>query len=257
MLPRKTLLKLAALCLAAALAAGLVSPKLGKRSGHDQGDLVLVSLPFAPGGTTAVTPFHSPTGREAEQSSRRLAGLIKATRKGNTQAANTLAAELIPFYQRLFVKVVPHSHDRDEVVQSAVIHVLDRLDRFDGRHCRAAGWLRTLGLRLALTFRREARRHRCLGLIPEGAAAASPDPGPLEEVLKQDLVEKVRLALARLPDEDRLLVQLRILEDRTLEEVGRALGMGTSTVWAHCRRSLARLAPELARQLDLPTPEPA
>lgn len=56
-----------------------------------------------------------------------------------------------------------------------------------------------------------------------------------------DLRLDLQAALARLPDLDRVIVVMRYLEDRPVEEVATALGMRSGTVRARASRAVAKL----------------
>lgn len=73
----------------------------------------------------------------------------------------------------------------------------------------------------------------------------SPRPSPLDDALDAERQRVLRAAIEELPTQMRSCVLLRVVHDRTIEEVARALRLAPGTVKAHLHAARARLKPRL------------
>lgn len=71
-------------------------------------------------------------------------------------------------------------------------------------------------------------------------------PAPHEQLERRQLAERVRLAMGRLPDKERRLLELYYFQDQTLEQAGSSMGLSKS--WTS--RLHARAIALLREQLD-------
>jgi len=127
-------------------------------------------------------------------------------------------------------------HLLEDVVQDALLRVLDQLDRFEGRS-RFTTWVTTIAVRVALTeLRRRRWKDVSLDELTAGAEVALPDPTDAEsdperkaaqlrilrvmhEILERELSERQRIAI---------VAELRGMPQ---QEVGRRLGSTRNAVY--------------------------
>jgi len=118
-------------------------------------------------------------------------------------------------------------------------------------------WLRELLLnsltdferRYQQTGKRQVRRERTLGDraawaapgIPRGAANLTPSG----QVMRQEEVDLALSALARLPDEYRLVITMRYQENRSFDEIGILLGRTANAARKLLLRALERVQHDL------------
>lgn len=107
-------------------------------------------------------------------------------------------------------------------------------------------WLRRVTSHRCIDrLRREARRvERSTADPPEQSV-----PPATRDVL---LAERLRLHVAELPADARLVVTLRYQEDLTPLEIAEVLEMSVNTVKSHLRRSLDELREKVAQQREWP-----
>ncbi|MGH2349420.1 MAG: RNA polymerase sigma factor [bacterium] len=94
------------------------------------------------------------------------------------------------------------------------------------------------------------RNHRLLAALAAPPAPASPDSAAPDEdpAVRAEQRAIVAAALAALPPEDRLAVQLYVVDDMPAEQVARALGYpGPKTVYNRVYRALSTLRARLAQ----------
>jgi RNA polymerase sigma-70 factor (ECF subfamily) len=71
---------------------------------------------------------------------------------------------------------------------------------------------------------------------------ATPAGGPLDALLEAERLQKLRSAMAALPEQMRRCLHLRVVQEMTINEIATALGLAPNTVKAHlfqARRTLA------------------
>ena len=144
--------------------------------------------------------------------------------------------------------------DPSDVVQDVLAEADRRLDRYvRQRPIPFYHWLRRPAWdRLANQHRRHVRAGRRGVTREEGAAWSLPDSsaaelaqrlvasedGPSAAMQRDEMRDRVRAALAALPDQDREVLALRYLEELSAREVGAVLGIAEG---AAKKRALRRL----------------
>ena len=135
-------------------------------------------------------------------------------------------------------------HWAEDLAQETLVEAWRSLARFDGR-CRFSTWLYGILRHRFLKGRRRLDAARlsaadalgqvpCTASTPERSAEVSEDAG------------RVRRAVASLPEEHRLVVELRFFAGATLDEIAAALGCPLGTVKSRLHYALEKL-----RQMNL------
>ena len=79
---------------------------------------------------------------------------------------------------------------------------------------------------------------------------ASPDPSPEENLSSQEFYEKLREAIADLPEAFRTTIILREIEDLPYEQIAEMTGVSLGTVKSRIARARARLQTQLQNYLN-------
>ena len=145
---------------------------------------------------------------------------------------------------RIQVAIRQYALDDDDVndlLQECWIQILNRLDSFrrDGSF---AAWAITVSKNVARKAWRKRKRGEAAAVLLEHARqAVDHAPGP-DEALNLRLQRRVlREALARLPDRERDVVVLRLLEGRSAADAAAALGVSVRAARAALERAMHRL----------------
>src|SRR6266849_6328561 len=153
--------------------------------------------------------------------------LVLRARQGDREALDDLCARYLPRLQRWAHGRLPSwargALDTHDLVQDTFMQVLQRLDQFEPRHEGAfQGYLRQA---LFNRVRDEIRRVQRRGPpAPLDTARPAPDPSPLEEAIGRETLDRYEAALARLKDDDREAIILRVELGYPFAEIVTALG---------------------------------
>ena len=170
--------------------------------------------------------------------------LIDRAQAGEAIAFERLAEQHAAPLWRCALALGKDSHWAEDLVQETLVEAWRSLARFDGR-CRFSTWLYGILRHRFLKGRRHQNAARlsasnalgqepCTAWPPDRSAEASED------------AQRVRRAVASLPEEHRLVVELRFFAGATLDEIAAALGCPLGTVKSRLHHALEKL-----RQMNL------
>ncbi|MBV8950141.1 MAG: sigma-70 family RNA polymerase sigma factor [Actinobacteria bacterium] len=162
---------------------------------------------------------------------------------GDEQALCECYDQFSSFVYGLAFRVIGDARAAEDVTQDVFLHLWERPEAFDPGRGALRTWLGTLAHRRAVDHvrREEARRRRA------AREAAQPNCTPDVEEMAFALVaaERVRAALATLPEQQREAIELAYFGGKTYREVGVALGIPEGTAKSRLRLGLRRIADAL------------
>jgi RNA polymerase sigma-70 factor, ECF subfamily len=170
--------------------------------------------------------------------------LIDRAKAGEATAFERLAGQHAAPLWRCAMTLGKDSHWAEDLAQETLVEAWRSLARFDGR-CRFSTWLYGI---LRHRFLKGRRRQHAAALSASDAlgqeqcTACSPD---CSAETSEDAL-RVRRAVASLPEEHRLVVEMRFFAGATLEEIAAALGCPLGTVKSRLHYGLEKL-----RQMNL------
>jgi RNA polymerase sigma factor (sigma-70 family) len=190
---------------------------------------------------------NSPAQAINEQSTMEL--LIRV-RHGDDEAAEALLARCLPPLKRWAHGRLPvgarGTLDTDDLVQSAVLQLLKRIDRFEPHHVGAMqAYLRQSVINRIRDEVRRVARQPTLAALPEDVPSHA--MSPLERAIQNEAYFHYREALDRLRSRDRALVVGRIELQWSLDEIVERFGFRSA---AAARVAVARAVRRLALALD-------
>jgi len=150
-------------------------------------------------------------------------------------------------WSRLFVSIAHHAlGDRaraEDCVHDALLRVWRAPNRFEGNRAMLKAYLAASVRNEALAIlrsqgRRDARELRAARLVPE----TSVDPPVVDPVE----AERLRAALARLPEEQRIALELAYYGNKTHVQISEQLGAPLGTVKSRIAMAIRKLHAELA-----------
>lgn len=141
-----------------------------------------------------------------------------------------------PLVYRCAWKILRNQHDSEDIVQEVFSHAWASSE-FAKVHNKA-GWLRCVTTRRALNC---LRRKKSVEL---GEFDFASDCNRVSEVESAELQMAVRLAISRLPEQQRVAFSLRYFEEMSNAEIAQQLGITPSAVSSalhSARQTLARI----------------
>jgi RNA polymerase sigma-70 factor (ECF subfamily) len=169
--------------------------------------------------------------------------LVTRARRGDLAALESIVGRYQPALTRFAHGRVPASArglvDTCDVVQSAIINTLARLDSIDVTpRGSLLAYLRRAVLNLVRDQIRRAQRRPATGTFPLDLVAGDRDP--LDDVIGRETLERYEWALTRLPADQQEAFLMRMEMDCGYREIAEALGRPT----AESARMLVRRAVE-------------
>jgi RNA polymerase sigma-70 factor (ECF subfamily) len=173
--------------------------------------------------------------------------LIARARRGDPSAFE----EIVRLYQRRVYGValrIVRAHDvADDVTQEAFLRAWRSIDRFElGRPF--GPWVCRIAANLALNHVRSPRA-REEGLPDGHAETRTSAAGPLGALLDAEGATVLERAMAQLPQEQRAVLVLRVVEELSYAEIAETLGISPGTVMSRLFRARERLAQALSPYL--------
>ncbi len=197
------------------------------------------------GGSARASVGKEQDPQQPDPPARKVGGVDEATLTGRARAGDRDAfGELVRRYgdqaRRVARAVLQDPEDADDAAQDAFLSALVKLEQYDPS--RPFGpWLMRI-VANAATDRRRRRRVRQAEALDEGLIAGGQRPDAVAE--RELLGERLRQALAELPERRRMAVVLFDVEGYSHAEIGGILGMPEGTVRSevfHARRRLRTL----------------
>jgi RNA polymerase sigma-70 factor (ECF subfamily) len=172
-----------------------------------------------------------------------IADLTTLAATGQPAAVDSLLRRIRPMVVRYcrarLGQVAWNDQAADDVAQEVCMAVLSALPQYRDIGRPFAAFVFGIASHKVADARRSAARLA----IPTEAVPDGPDdqPGPEETVVASLEAQRARALLARLPDQQRRLLALRVLTGLSAEETGEALGMTAGAVRVAQHRALTRL----------------
>ena len=142
----------------------------------------------------------------------------------------------------MLVRILRDTSAAEEVLQDLFLQLWRGASRFDASRGSLAAWLLVIGRNRALSRLRGKGRHEILADSEEFSIEAVPSSGNLEdEVARMQLMERLRGAMAALPQEQREAVELAYFEGMTQTEIAARVGCPLGTVKSRVRAAMQTL----------------
>ena len=179
--------------------------------------------------------------------------LIRRFLTGDERAYDQLVLRHHPFVVRLARRYVGDVSAAEDVAQEVFLRLYHNAAQFRVPKS-FRGWLATIASRLALNELRTRRRKRWVPrstlkrdeLQDEWTPGTTESENPSEELLRQERIEAVRDALAKLPHRQRVALTLQRFESWGLEEIGATLELSVPAVKSLLHRGRVKLGELLA-----------
>jgi RNA polymerase sigma-70 factor, ECF subfamily len=177
------------------------------------------------------------------------AAVLARARQGDSEAFRALVERHSRTVFRLAFRMTGNEQDAEDVVQEAFLRAYRQLGRFESR-ANFGTWLYrivancSVDLMRSKQARHDQTRSESLDEAIEMPATDSPTPERLAQ--SAEIQRRVQAALGELSPLERAAFTLRHYEGRSIDEIGHALGLGTSAAKHSVFRAVKKLRAALA-----------
>jgi len=168
--------------------------------------------------------------------------LVEQAQHGRGEAFNELFRRHQDRITNAVYRFCGNAEDAADIAQRAFINAWRKIGGFKG-DAAFSTWMYRIAFNQARSFRREQGRRPAVPLTGrenEFIREPSTEGPPEARMESEDLHRKVHLALQKLDDEDRQVIVLKDIEDRSYDEIASILGVPKGTIRSRLHR--ARLA---------------
>ena len=174
--------------------------------------------PEAGGGKTVALPTQ-------QQGASGSTGVLARARSGDNEAWGELYRQYGAQIFRFCRRTLPTREDAEDATMEIFVKVREKLGQYDPSRPLGA-WLYKVATNHCwdVLRRRRVRQDLETGEV-ESLPLEHPDPGQLEQVVRERSNREVRQALEKLPSRSRLALVLRYYSDLSYDEIAEALGV--------------------------------
>ncbi len=174
---------------------------------------------------------------------------IRESKRGNTAAFNHLVLRWEKTVYNLALRMLQDEDEASEATQEVFLRAFKSIRRFRGR-ARFSTWLYRIAGNLCLTRlrRRPQAAHYSLDTDAQSPLVEKrlrQNQSQDNSLLQRERRDKVHQALQRLSDPQRLVVELKVFQDRSFQEVAAITGVPMSTAKSRFYASLEILRKSL------------
>ncbi|MEM8886442.1 MAG: sigma-70 family RNA polymerase sigma factor [Bacteroidota bacterium] len=178
--------------------------------------------------------------------------LVAAAQRGENKAFETLLKKYRKAVYYLLLKMVKNADDAEDLTQEAFAKAFNSIEKFDSKFAFST-WLFRIATNNCIDFIRKKRVQTIsIDSSIEGDDGSSmrfdvkdENLDPNETMLKQQRKRYLNMAIERLPEKYRTLVELRYFRELSYEEVATELSIPLGTVKAQLFRARELLNQEL------------
>lgn len=156
---------------------------------------------------------------------------VRQVRAGDKDAFRVLVERHSRSIFRLAYRMTGREQDAEDLVQETFLRAFQQLDRFEARSSFGT-WLYRIAVNCSLDLlRKRQQREEPLDSMEAEREVTRMANGPLPDrlVFSTEIQGRVEAALDRLTPTERAAFVLRHFEEMPIKEVGRTLGLGTSS----------------------------
>lgn len=161
---------------------------------------------------------------------------VRACQRGEREAFDRLVERYQRDVYRLCYRYLNNHHDAHDLAQETFLRAYRSIGSFRGDSAFAT-WLYRIAVNACLNFRARWRAER--EELPENLSDGA--PGAPDRIERDELSQRVRKAVSRLPEKQRATLILKIYHELTHEQVARILGSSVGTVKANLFHALGNL----------------
>jgi RNA polymerase sigma-70 factor, ECF subfamily len=196
------------------------------------------------------TPVRAATGEEHPREAI-LRTCVSRISEGSEDALATLYDNTSSFVYGIALRVLGHPPDAEEVTLDVYSQIWRSASGFESQRGTVLGWLTSIARSRAIDRLRSRRSKSQQHEVEIVSEQVSPAPSPEDATAAGEQRERVRAALAALPDAQRQLIELACFSGYTHSELALRTGLPLGTIKTRLRLGLSRLRELLAADGEL------
>jgi RNA polymerase sigma-70 factor (ECF subfamily) len=175
------------------------------------------------------------------------ARVIARVQDGDAEAYDTLVSKYLPRVVAIAWGVVRNAHDAQDLAPEALVRAYQNIGRF--RTSDPFGpWIGRIVTNLALDVMKHRRKFRHEELAGTEPAARRDDADVM--AASNDIGARIDAAIEELPEMQRLVARLHLVEEMEHVEIAAITGLSDGTVRSHLSHARAKLREKLADLYD-------
>ena len=182
--------------------------------------------------------------------------LLRRAQGGDPEAFEQLISPLEQLVWRVCWHYTGNREAAEDCGQEAMIRIWRNLGSYRG-DCALESWVYRIAANCCMDWLRKKKRDRSESMEPlreQGFDPADPAPGTEEQAVARDEHQRLREAIALLPEDQREALVMTQLEKVPYEEAARMMGVSEGTVKSRVNRAKARLKEILSEDRELSPP---
>ncbi len=173
---------------------------------------------------------------------------LRAVAARDKDAFQQLYARHSPLLFALAVKILSDRAEAEDVLQETFVQVWKTAVSFDDRRGKPLGWFIMLARSRAIDrLRARKTRARLAESVGKDESQITTSMTPAEDAVVSEAQRTVRDALGRLPDEQRVPIEMAYFGGLTQFEIAQRLSQPLGTVKTRIRTGMIRLREQLGR----------
>ena len=182
--------------------------------------------------------------------------LLRRAQSGDPEAFERLMEPLEQLVWRVCWHYTGNREAAEDCGQEAMIRIWRNLANYRGE-CALESWVYRIAANCCMDWLRKKKRDWSVSMEPmveQGFDPADDSPGTEEQVVAKDERQRLREAIALLPEDQREALVMTQLEKVPYEEAAQMLGVSEGTVKSRVNRAKARLKEILSEERELSPP---
>jgi RNA polymerase sigma-70 factor (ECF subfamily) len=160
---------------------------------------------------------------------------------GDRRAFTRLYRDLHPLVARFVARRVDARADAEELVAEVFRRVVEHLREFDPKRGCVRAWVLRIARNAVIDHYRTRKHPLALHSVDSLAGGLGGQAGPLDRLIADERIARIRELLAACPDETRTLLAMRYGDGLRHAEIAELLGLGEAVV----RKRISRAVREL------------
>jgi len=178
--------------------------------------------------------------------------LIAKCQEGDRQAFNRLVMRYQNLVYNFLYRLAPNRDDVDDLAQEVFVKVYHSMKKLRDR-TQFKSWLHSIAVNVYVDEQRRRKKRQERFISNERLLETRTDPSenPGQHLERQELHRRLQEAINRLPEEFRLAIVLREIQDLSYEEISKTLKCSIGTARSRIFRGRQLLQQMLKEQLGV------